>query len=145
MDTLDFPPASFDTIISVDTFYMPGDLRTVLRRLVEMLRPGGEILAYYSNMVWDPAAGRAALLPENTPLGEALRAERIPFRTWDVSAQTYALMQRRRQVGEALRAEFEVEGNQGLYEHILAESVSSPEPYDPETCFLSRYLYHIFP
>jgi hypothetical protein len=52
-------------------------------------------------------------------------------------------MQRKREIGQSMQAEFEAEGRQFLYEFIMAESESSRDPYDPETCALSRYLYQV--
>jgi ubiquinone/menaquinone biosynthesis C-methylase UbiE len=143
MDTLDFPDESFDTVISIDTLYMPANLGATLRKLMAMLRPGGQLAAFYSHAVWDSKGDRAALLPANTPLGESLRNLGLTFRTWDFTEQTYRLMQRKRQIGEELRQAFKAESCQALYDFIIAESESSSAPFDPQTCTQSRFLYYV--
>jgi len=44
-----------------------------------------------------------------------------------------------------MRSLFEAEGNQVLYNYILAESEASLEPYDPEKYRMRRYLYQLIP
>ena len=143
MDTLDFADESFDTIISIDTLYMPADLEATLRKLMAMLRPGGQLAVFYSHAVWDASRDRTTLLPANTPLGVALRNLGLAFRTWDLTEQTYRLMQHKRQIGEEMRQAFEVEGNQALFDFIVAESEASSAPFDLQTCTQSRFLYHV--
>jgi ubiquinone/menaquinone biosynthesis C-methylase UbiE len=141
MDSLNFPSGCFDAIISIDTLYMPNRLEATLSRLVEMLRPGGKLAAYYMQMIWDASQDRSQLQPENTPLGVALRALDLPFKTWNVSRETYAHMQRKRQIGEEMRPLFAEEGSLILSDNILMESLSTSQPYDPSTSPISRYLY----
>ncbi len=143
MDSLEFPAGSFDAIVSIDTLYMPNRLEATLNRLMEVLRPGGRLAAYYMQMIWDAGQDRSQLLPENTPLGVALRALGSPFKTWDVSRETYEHMQRKRQIGEEMRPLFAEEGSLVLSDNILTESLSTSEPYDPSTSPISRYLYLI--
>lgn len=141
MDALDFAPESFDCILAVDTLYMPTDLADVLGRLNRMLKPGGRLLAYFMQFIWDSPAGREGLHPKNTPLGEALRRLGMPFETQDFSAGTYALMQRKHRLGVEMQPRFAAEGNQILADYILAESDASSTPFDPHTVPFTRYLY----
>ena len=46
MSRLDFPPASFDVVVSVDTLYFT-DIRETLRPIIPMLRPGGRLVAFF--------------------------------------------------------------------------------------------------
>ena len=141
MDTLDYPDGSFDAITSIDTLYMPNDLDATLRRLMCMLKPGGKLAIFWLHMLWDTRMSRDTLLASNTPLAQAFARNGLVFQAWDFSAQTYRQMQRKRDVGEGLKKAFEAEGNQALYDYVMAESLSDPAPYDPATCTLSRYLY----
>ncbi|MCL5995192.1 MAG: methyltransferase domain-containing protein [Chloroflexi bacterium] len=143
MDSLDFPSGSFSAILSIDTLYMPNDLDATLRTLMAVLKPGGQMAVFYSHMLWDTQAPRESLLPENTPLGTALMRCGLPFQTWDFSAETYRHLQQKRQIGLELKAAFEAEGNQALYDYIMAESEGSTTPFDPATATSSRYLYHV--
>ena len=76
MSRLDFPPASFDVIVSVDTFYFT-DLVETLAGCRPLLREGGRLAAFF-----DQSCGpdtpleqypRECILPNNTDLARTLR------------------------------------------------------------------------
>jgi len=140
-DTLDFSIRSFDAILSIDSLYMPGDLEATLSKMMNWLRPGGRLAVYWSQMVWDSKEDRSTLLPGNTPLGIAMRRLSLPYETYDVSRETYELLQRKYQLAQEMRPKFEAEDNTAIYNFLLTESERTPEPYNPETCYLARYLY----
>lgn len=142
-DHLDYPPGSFDRIVSIDTLYMPNDLTVTIRKLCELLAPGGKMLIYYLTLLFDQEQPREILKPDKNDLARALQQVGLPYRTWDVSESTYHLMQRKYQLARSMQAEFEKEGTLFLYNHLIAESESGESPYDPQTCHLSRYLYHV--
>ena len=142
-DHLHYPAGAFDVITSIDTLYMPADLAITLSRLIEMLAPGGRLLVYYMNMIFDPAQNRDVLTPEGSDLGRAARALGLHFRTWDFTEPTFQLMRRKYALANAMRAEFSAEGTLFLHEHLAAESLQGEEPFDPGSTHLSRYLYEI--
>jgi ubiquinone/menaquinone biosynthesis C-methylase UbiE len=112
MDELCLPPASFDTLVSIDTLYMPNDLEATLGHLAQALVPGGQMLVFYTHALWgNPAAPRSDLLPENTPLGRALSHLGLRFNSRDFSAQTHDHLQKKYRLGQQMRAEFEAEAN----------------------------------
>jgi SAM-dependent methyltransferase len=143
LDSLNFPDRSFETILSVDTLYMPNDLNRTLQQILDLLRPNGQLAVFYSQYIWDAPDGRNSLKPGNTVLAAALKAKSLPFRTWDFTEQTYHHLQRKHRLGNDMRPEFEAEGTLALHENIMAESESSDAPYDPTSCIFARYLYHI--
>lgn len=142
-DLFQYTTGCFHLITSIDTLYMPADLPATLRALAGLLAPGGRMLVFYTEMVFDPAAPRDALLPGGSGLARAAEAAGLCWRAWDFSAPTLQLMQRKRRLAEAMRADFEAEGTLFLLNHLLAESFSGDEPYHPSTTPLSRYLYEI--
>ncbi len=139
----DYPDHFYDVILSIDSLYMPNHLDETLQKMSRLVKTGGQIAAFYTQMVWDSDAKRDKLLAEKTPLGEALGKAGLAYKAYDYSRQTYRLMQLKRRIGEAMKDRFMAEGNQALYEFIANESESSPAPYDPHTCSFARYLYHI--
>jgi len=141
LDTLSFPPGSFDALISIDTLYMPNDLDGTLAQMRGLLTPGGRMAIFYIHMLWESGSSRESLQADKTPLGQALGRAGLAYHTQDFSAETYALMQRKRQIAEAMRADFAAEGRSFLYDHLVAESESNPAPFDPQTSTMSRYLY----
>jgi ubiquinone/menaquinone biosynthesis C-methylase UbiE len=143
LDHLEYHDHFFDVIISIDSLYMPTRLDETLQKMILLLRTGGQIAVFYTQMVWGSDAKRDTLLAEKTPLGEALIKAGLPYKAYDYSRQTYAMMQRKRSIGEEMKERFLAEGNRALYEFIINESESSLAPYDPSTCSFARYLYHI--
>lgn len=140
MDSLDFPPASFDAILAIDSLYMPANLQTSVGRLLGMLRPGGRLVAFYTHFVGG-SHDAGTLRPETTPLGLALAGLGKVYAGRDFSAQAWQLLERKRRTGESMRREFEAEGSQMLYDFIIAESQPGQDPYNPADCPLGRYLY----
>lgn len=142
MSRLEFPPASFDMIIAVDTLYFT-DLVATLRGCLPLLRPGGRLVAFF-----DQSCGpdtpleqypSECTLPDNTDLARALRELGWPYRTWDYSDAMLSHVRRRRPVLEALKAQFEAEGNLFLYESHLGEACGIERAYTHNAG--GRYLY----
>jgi ubiquinone/menaquinone biosynthesis C-methylase UbiE len=147
LDDLPFPRHSFDTLISIDTLYMPNDLDATLAQMVHLLTLGGQMAIFYLHMLWglppDHPNPRATLAPAGTPLGEALARAGLRYTTQDFSAATYAHMQAKHRLGRAMQTEFAAEDRAWLADYILAESEANDAPFDPTTTYLSRYLYHV--
>jgi ubiquinone/menaquinone biosynthesis C-methylase UbiE len=145
LDHLDYPEHFFDVILSIDSLYMPNHLDETLQKMIRLLKSGGQVAVFYTQMVWGSDDKRDTLLSERTPLGVALGKAGLPFTAYDYSKETYALMQRKRSIGEEMKGRFLAEGNRALYEFIVNESESSLEPYDADTCTFARYLYQVTP
>jgi SAM-dependent methyltransferase len=146
MSRLDFSPASFDVIVSVDTFYFT-DLVETLAGCRSLLREGGRLAAFF-----DQSCGpdtpleqypSECILPYNTDLARALRELGWTYRTWDYSAAMLAHLHRRRPVLEELKPRFEAEGNLFLYDSHLGESHGIERAYTHNAG--KRYLYLAWP
>lgn len=125
MSHLDFPPASFDVVMSVDTLYFT-DIYEALRPVVPMLRPAGRFIAFF-----DQSCGpdkpleeypRDLILPDGTELAQAWQRLGLAYRTWDYTEHMLAHVRRRRPVLEELKGQFEAEGNRFLYDSHLGEA-----------------------
>jgi cyclopropane fatty-acyl-phospholipid synthase-like methyltransferase len=125
MARLDFPRASFDVIISIDTLYF-GDVYETLLHALPLLRPGGRLAAFFAeccppNTPLETYA-REQILPDGTRLAQALKRLGLPYRTWDYTEQMLAHVRRRQPVLQALKSQFEAEGHKFLYTSHLAEA-----------------------
>ncbi len=125
MARLDFPPATFDVVVSIDTLYF-GDVCETLRLLIPLLRPGGRLAAFFAeccppNTPLESYA-REQILSDGTRLARALQRLGLPYRTWDYGEQMLSHVRRRQPVLQALRSQFEAEGHQFLYTSHLAEA-----------------------
>jgi len=142
MSHLDFPPASFDVVISIDTLYF-GDVVETLRPVMPMLRSGGRLAAFL-----DQSCGpdkpledypRELILPDGTELAQALQRLGLPYQTWDYTEPMLAHLRRRRPVLQDLKAQFESEGNRFLYDSHLGEANGIEQAYVNGAG--RRYLY----
>ena len=142
MSRLDFPPASFDVVIAIDTLYFT-DIGETLRPIIPMLRPGGRFVAFF-----DQSCGpdkpleiypRELILPDGTELAQALQRLGLPYQTWDYTEPMLAHLRRRRPVLEDLKARFEIEGNRFLYDSHLGEANGIERAYVSGAG--RRYLY----
>jgi len=142
--TLPFRPHSLHAVISVDTLYFT-DLRDTLRQMRCLLAPGGQMAILYGHDMWfDQAPGEIdprSLSAEQTPLGQALRANGLFFQALDLSHANYEHAQLKKAVLEELRPAFEAEGNLFLFENRYAEARGVIRAY--EAGLAVRYLYHV--
>lgn len=143
LDQLECVFGQYDLITSVDTLYMPKDLPATLRAMHHLLAPGGIMLIYFTELLFDTIQSRDILTPVGTGLGKALTACKLPYITWDFSEATFRLMQNKRKLAENMREEFEKEGTLFLYTHLVSESFGGEEKYSPETANICRYLYRV--
>ena len=141
MDALAGDSQSFDTVLSVDTLYMPRDLHLTLTRAGDLLVPEGQLFAFYSHFLSGPVSSDS-LAAERTPLAKALKDAGFKFHVIDFSRQAFELMQRKRVLAEEMRSRFFAEGLISLYDHLVAESVDPQIRYDPNAMRQTRYLYH---
>ena len=142
MASLDFPPASFDVVIAIDTLYF-GDAYTTLQPVIPLLRPGGRIAAFFDQSCPPNTPledyPREQTLPDGTDLAQALQRLGLPYRTWDYTAQMLAHVRRRRPVLEMLGPQFAAEGNQFLYDSHLGETNGIERAYTNDVG--RRHLY----
>jgi cyclopropane fatty-acyl-phospholipid synthase-like methyltransferase len=145
LDCLDFTPASFDTLISIDSLYFTSDLVESLRQLKSILEPGGQMLIFYSyGATPDQPRERfnpVTLSPGRTPLGEALSQNGLAFQTWDYTQADYQHGLRCKAVLADLKPAFEAEGSLFIFENRLGEAVGITAAI--EAGLHARYLYHI--
>ncbi len=139
---LDFPPASFDVILSVDTLYF-GDAYEILRPMLPLLKPGGRLAAFFDQSA-GPEVDLAAypkecLPPDGTDLAVALQRLGVPYQTWDYTQAMLEHVLRRKPVLAALKDQFAAEDNLFLYDNHLGEAEGIGRAYLNDAG--RRYLY----
>jgi len=139
---LQFPPASFGVIISIDTLYFT-DIFETLSGCLPLLKEGGRLVAFF-----DQSCGPDTPLEEypneitqvdQTELAQALKRLDLTYQSWDYSEAMLAHVRRRRPVLDALKAQFEAEGNSFLYDSHLGEATGIERAYTHNAG--KRYLY----
>jgi ubiquinone/menaquinone biosynthesis C-methylase UbiE len=122
---LDFPPESFDVLVSVDSLYFT-PLEETLKGMARILKRGGRMAIFY-NQSWQPwtpieAFDKSATHPDRTDLAVILNRMRLAYRTWDYTAKDLDHARRKEKIVQALHAQFEAEGNLMLYNNHLGEA-----------------------
>jgi ubiquinone/menaquinone biosynthesis C-methylase UbiE len=139
---LQFPPALFDVIISIDTLYFTNIVET-LRGCLPLLKKNGRLVAFF-----DQSCGPETPLEEypreitqvdQTELAQALQALDFNYQFWDYTEAMLAHLRRRRPVLDELKPQFEAEGNTFLYESHLGEARGIEHAYTHDAG--KRYLY----
>lgn len=142
LDCIDYPAHSFDALISVDTLYMPTDLTDTVHQMKNILKPGGQMVIFYSHVLWGKTEGqRETLQADKTPIGIALKDNALAFQAYDYTQAAYDHARRKKIIAEELRTTFEAEGNNFLSEVQLGEAEGTLAAY--EVGNFVRYLYHV--
>jgi cyclopropane fatty-acyl-phospholipid synthase-like methyltransferase len=145
INRLELPARAFDIVLSIDSMYFSNDYASTIRNLKAALRPRGQmgIFFSYGREPWVPVADfpKEKLPPDKTPLAEALKENRLSWKTWDLTSQDYQLARRRKAILEELKPQFESEGIMFIYEnrHGDAEGVSRAI----EDGLHARYFYRV--
>ncbi len=140
LNQLNFSPASFDTVIAIDTLYFAKDSNGVIGQLKNLLRPGGQMGIFYSDVL-TPMDSPDLLNPEQTKLGRALAANGLEFTSLDLNASNQAFWQRSVDVARELQPAFIAEGNKDLCEGRIVEGRAIIGLVKAGR--MCRYLYHV--
>jgi ubiquinone/menaquinone biosynthesis C-methylase UbiE len=145
INALDLPSQAFDAIISIDSLYFSDDYTRTIADLVRALRPGGQMGIFFSHgrEPWVPKDDFPAdsVLPDRTPLAQALQANGLGFTTHDYTPDEYRIARLRQQVLPELRARFEADGILFVYENRLGDANGISQAI--EEGLHRRYLYHV--
>jgi len=145
INTLDLPPQAFDAIISIDSMYFSDDYVRTIGELARALRPGGQMGIFFAHgragWVGDEPFRADTLLPDRTPLADALKANGLDYTVRDFTQEDYRLAQLRRQVITELRPRFEAEGLMFIYENRIGDAQGISQSI--EEGLHRRYLYHV--
>jgi len=143
MNALDLEPNSFDAVMSLDTLYWAVDLQATMAKLVEAVKPGGQICVFMMQGPWDnDPPGRVPA--EKTELGQVLAAIGLRYEEHDYTTKNIAFWQRNHQAAVDLLDMFESEGNGFIGQGLIREA---EEEFLPaiKVDKMTRYLYQIWP
>lgn len=145
LNALDLPAAAFDAIVSIDSLYFAADLPRTIGELARALRPGGQMLIYYAHgrEPWVPKEEFRAgsILPDGTPLAQALQANGLHYAARNFTADDDRLARLRIAVLAELRPRFEAEGLMFIWESRNGDAHGIRQAI--EDGLHARYLYHV--
>ncbi len=138
---LEFPDASFDAILSLDTLYWAADLREVTARLISMLKPNGRMGVFMNHHIGqsDPADDLAV---GHSDFAVALDSLDQPYESFDYTKQIGDFWKGNCAVAEELLPQYKREGNGFIAEGLIRESREDYLP-DIEAGRIARYLFLI--
>ncbi|MCL2124318.1 MAG: class I SAM-dependent methyltransferase, partial [Desulfovibrionaceae bacterium] len=135
----DYPPAVFDAVLSVDTFYFVKDKEAFLRQIYGWLKPGGVLAVMYSPFrLFGDSIGSGKT-------GFAAAASNAGY-AWEATEYTdsfYRLMRRKHMTAVELEPVFRREGLDWLYDRLVTESISPGLRFSKFKRNYARYMYII--
>ena len=139
MNVPDFPPLSFDVIISIDTLYFVRDLYKTLEKCKQLLKPGGIMLIFYSQTFEDVSNTKPT--PDGTKIAQIMQKLSLKYDYYDFTVNEQRLWKLQKQLLKENQDNFFKEHNEDIFnsnyeETKLILNTIEKNPY-------RRYLYHI--
>ena len=133
----EYPPGSFDVIVSMDTLYFAPDMDAFVAQVKSWLKQDGVFLAGYQE---GAVVARTANM-HTTQLAQALRANDMPYGADDITQETYELLQNKRKAALSCCSVFAQEGNSKWFDMLMGQTECSLEPFECFKTQMARYLY----
>ena len=139
INDLDLPAGTYDLILSLDTLYYADSLPNVLDQARQLLRKGGQLMAYFSQWIMDENYAEN-LLPENTHLARALSEKGLDFTWHDLTESGWGHWKTKLAALEEMEKDFTTEGHRDLWEYRYREAYRYANWGDRK---YSRYFYEV--
>jgi ubiquinone/menaquinone biosynthesis C-methylase UbiE len=139
-EDLAFPDYSFDTLIAIDSFNFDYNREETLKKMTNLLQPGGQMAIFSSSMIAAQEDG-TALQPGKTPPSESFRKLGLRFECYHFSDNEQVFWHRIAQFAEEMKSEFEKEGLYNFYVRSISNAEWVLIFYDRK--LRCRYLYHV--
>jgi ubiquinone/menaquinone biosynthesis C-methylase UbiE len=128
LEILDFPPMTFNAVISIDSIFFGRQMKTTLAGLSGLLKPTGQMAIFNGDYL-------------NNDFVTSLKANNLKCATYDISEGHYRHLQLKHKVVSELEKAFDAEGNTFIWKNLMVESLASAEPYDAALSKIRRYLH----
>lgn len=136
MTNLQYKPNSFDAIILIDTHYFVEDFEAMLDKLLDILKPGGQIGLFSDEGRGIAGCDDSSLEANESLIGQLLNRKGISFKALNLNNENRQHWKYKESVLKELRSEFEKEGNMFLYENRINECTSTNREFDCRFLFL---------
>ena len=142
MNTLNFPPKSFNAIYAIDTLYPSNidDLDATIGKLKSRLKPKGQIGIFFAQII-ESAEQQNILTPNNTKMAQALKNNHLHFTVVDFTENARDIWEREIKVAKELQEMFEQEDNLDICKERIADGERCLFRIDNQ--LQKRYYYHI--
>jgi len=133
----EYPPASFDVVISMDSMYFAPDMTSFVGQIKRWLKPEGVFFAGYQEGDVVPKTPDVS----SSLLAEALDANAMRYETTDITRQCYELLRRKRAAAEKHRADFVSEGHGSWQELLVLQTGYAQCSFEEFAKKMSRYIF----
>ena len=137
----EYPPDTFDAIISVDSLYFANDLENAITKMYSWLHLKGMLAFYYSVMRFDRKESKDIMSSKKTPLAKALINAGIAYSVFDFTKECYEHQKLKRKTALDLKNDFKEEGTIFLFDYLFRESISEDMSFEDYKEFCARFLY----
>jgi len=141
LNKLELEPHSYDAAIFIDSIYWVHDTVDVLQRIVETLKPGGQLVLTIVNIP-DFCDSPEELEIDKTFVAKALDELKLDYQSVDRTESFLDFWPRVKRVLSSMKEDFEQEGNEFIYQSLTREA---DDEYLPaiESGGMRRFLYHL--
>jgi SAM-dependent methyltransferase len=141
LNKLELEPQSYDAAISIDSIYWVNDTADVLRRIINTLKPGGQLIL---SIVIMPGYcdSPEELEIDKTFVATALDRLEIDYDSVDRTESFHDFWPGVKIAMSSLKKDFEQEGNGFIYQNWIREAEDEFLPA-LESGGLRQYLYHV--
>ena len=136
-ERIEYPVASFDVILSVDTMYFVDDIQGFIRQIVKWLKPHGIFAVMYGS--YDKI--ESSIDRDMPALAQAFQHTGYPYKVTDYTKNHFHLMKRKRKVAVSMAEDFRREGLEHIHNRILTESIDLHMTFDEFSQHFSRFMY----
>ena len=136
---IDYPEASFDVVISMDTMYFTKDMTAFVAQVKRWLKPGGVFFVGYQEGDVMPKTADM----HTTRLAEALRMNNLHYEATDITDATYELLQKKRLTALKHQRAFLAEDNIHWCDLLMSQTDCAAGSLAKFRKKMARYIYVI--
>lgn len=133
----DYPPMSFDAVISMDSVYFADDIVKFTSQVNSWLKEKGVFIIGYQE---GDVAGKTDSC-DTTLIARALKENNMPYSVSDITEETYHLMRKKRETVMKYKTAFENENIGQWYDVILHQTDSGETSFEDYRKNNARYIY----
>ena len=137
MGEIDYPPQTFDLIISMDTMYFTKDMNYFVKQIYRWLKNNGVFFIGYQEGDIMPKTDNS----ETTVIANILRKNGFKYETIDYTRQTYDMLNHKRKTILNFQEDFIRENLQDWYFVILNQTNSAIMPFEDYKKKNARYIF----
>ena len=134
---IEYPEASFDVIVSMDSLYFAQDLHKFVAQVKEWLKDQGVFFVAYQEGDVTPKTTNA----ESSLLSKALKDNGFKYEVKDITRESYELLLKKRAIAFAYKARFDAEGNSEWGEMLISQTDYADKSFEQFAKEMARYIF----